>query len=142
VATYATVADFEAYVIGWVTEDAAALERHLEEAENYIDMAVGHYGPVDQTTGKKFVPAQLEVWRRTRLANATCAQAEYLMQKGNTFFVEEVPEDPTGPDGGQKGREPYLSPKARRELSLGQLFRLTGVSQIPFPNQNVDDYVP
>lgn len=141
-ATYTTVADFEDYVIGWVTEDEPALERHLEEAENYIDMAIGHYGPVSQTTGKKLDPAQLEPWRRDRLSNATCAQAEYLMAKGSTFFLEEVPEDPTGPDGGQKGREPYLSPKARRELTLGQLFRLTGASQIPFPNQNVDDYVP
>lgn len=141
-ATYATVENFEDYVIGWTTEDPAALERYLEEAENYIDMAIGRYGPVSQTTGRKLDPALLEPWRSTKLANATCAQAEYLMIKGSSFFVEEVPEDPGGPDGSQKGREPYLSPKARRELTAGQLFKLAGSSQVPFPNQNMGDYVP
>lgn len=140
-ATYATIAEFEDYVIGWVTEDSNALERYLEEAERYVDMAIGQYAP-DVTTGRKLDPTILETWRQKQLSNATCAQAEYLMIKGGTFFTEQVPEDPSGPDGSQKGREPYLSPKARRELSHGGFFRLTNRRSGQFPNQNVDDYAP
>lgn len=141
-ATYATVADYEAYVPGWVTDDADALEKYLERAERLVDMGLGRYGRVDNTTGLKLDPTTLEPWRAAALANAVCAQVEYMLIKGDTFFAEEVPLDPSGPDGGQKGREPLLAPKARQELTYGELFRLAGVSQTPFPNQNVDDYVP
>lgn len=140
-ATYATVADFEAYVVGWVTDDPVALEKYLVLAEREVDMALGNYSRVDLDTGLKINPATLEVWRRQALANAVCAQAEYRLIKGNAFFTEEVPLDPSGPDGSQKGREPVLAPKARRELSYGHLFKLTGVGTVPFPNQNIDDFV-
>lgn len=141
-ATYATIADYEAYVPGWVTDDPVALEKYLVIGERYIDMALGRYGRISQTTGLKLDPATLEVWRRKALANAVCAQTEYVIIKGLDFFSEQIPTDPTGPDGGQKGTEPIIAPKAQQELSYGQLYNLVGHSQVPFPNQNMGDYVP
>lgn len=138
---YTTEAAFAAYtslpVVGWDTA-----ERLLMEAERLVDMALGRYGPVDNTTGLKILPTTLEDWRATALSNAVCAQAEYMLIKGPVFFAEQVPLDPSGPDGSQKGREPLLAPKADRELTYGKLYRLTGLTNAPFPNQNWRDDVP
>lgn len=137
---YTTEADWDDYtslpVVGWA--DKAAL---LEEAQDYIDLAVGRY-VVDPTTGLKFVPANMLDPAVEALSLATIYQAEYMLIKGPEFFIEEVPLDPAGPDGSQKGREPLLAPKARRKLSQAGLFNLIGRSQVPFPNQNWQDYVP
>ena len=141
-ATYATQEEFEAYVPGWVTDNPDELEKVLERAERDIDMALGRYGPVDSETGLKLAPSTLEEWRRRALSNATCAQAYYRIIKGHEFFVEQRPLDPSGPDGSQKGREPFIAPQADQELSYGQLYRLVGYSRVEFPNQNVHDYIP
>ena len=75
-ATYATAADFEAYVEGWDTTDAAALERLLGRAERDIDGLLG-YHPIIAATGRKIDPATLEDWEAEALARAVCAQAEH-----------------------------------------------------------------
>lgn len=137
---YTTVDGWNDYtslpVVGWTDETSL-----LEEAQDLIDLAVGRY-PVDPTTGLKFVPATMLAPAAASLSLATIYQGEYMLIKGPEFFIEEVPLDPSGPDGSQKGREPLLAPKARRKLSQAGLFNLIGRSQVPFPNQNWQDYVP
>jgi hypothetical protein len=51
-ATYATQADFELYVEGWVTTDAAALERLLLRAERDVDRLLPHYTPTSAIRGR------------------------------------------------------------------------------------------
>lgn len=138
--TYATQAEFEAYTA--LRPTVGTVNNLLEKAERYIDQALGRYARVDTTTGLKLNPAVLLDYQQTALSNATCAQAVYMIAKGETFFIEQIPTDPTGPDGGYKGRETVLAPEADRELTYGQLYNLSGGKDYPFPNQNWRDYVP
>lgn len=77
---YATVEQFEAYVPGWVTDDADALEQLLERATRDIDTVMGAW-PIVLTgnfAGFKIDPAALAPWEAKALALATCAQTEYI----------------------------------------------------------------
>ena len=82
-ATYATQADFEAYVEGWTTTDALALTAMLERAERDVDAILGPI-PVSplSTTGLKLDPTILKTWERQALARAVCAQALYVHLTG------------------------------------------------------------
>lgn len=128
-ATYATQADFEAYVEGWTTSDPAALERLLERAERDVDSAVGRWDRQDN--GLKFgTPATdneqgLTDLQKDALARATCAQAEYRLAMGEAFFVEAQPENVSGPDYSQTGALPRIGPKVYDELEGTDLMRLT-----------------
>lgn len=95
-ATYASQADFEAYVEGWVTDDAAALGRLLARAERDIDNVLGPIAPRTDT-GLKLAPANLLDWEAKALSNATCAQAEHLWRQGPA--IDERPASAiSGPD--------------------------------------------
>lgn len=123
---YATQADFEAYVEGWVTDNPDALDRLLERASRDLDARVFvnrwalTSGPFD---GFAYNPADLTAQDAAALARATCAQAEHRFRtgeadwagtghggrvKGPDFEVEL----PKSPDGGAL----RLAPKAAAEL--------------------------
>lgn len=127
-ATYATQADFEAYVEGWVTEDAAALERLLKRAEKDIDREINTVVPEgtvpDPTTDLIILPIELDAWRKKSLSRAVCAQAEYRLAKGEDFFVEKQMR--VGEFATTSAKEPRLAPKAKEELLQGQFLALTG----------------
>lgn len=126
-AAYATNAEYEAYVEGWVTDNAAVLTRLLERATRDVDRALGAYAM--QTTGTyaglKVDPATLEAYEKQALSRATCAQAEYRFQMGEEFFVRAQGVEEKGPDFTIKGRLPYLGPKAKAELDASGLRKLT-----------------
>ena len=120
-AAYATVAQFEDYVEGWVTDDEAALERYLERATLEVDLLLGPW-PRDSETGLKVIPAELYGWQADALARATCAQAEYLIEVGPAGRVRPQASRIAGPDFTVEydlaagGPAPRLGPKVAGEL--------------------------
>jgi hypothetical protein len=130
-AAYATVADFEAYAEGWVTTDEEALEQALHKASIDVDRYVGptwvveanglRFGDVVADNPKQLTSAQLEALNR-----ATCAQAEYRIEKGPDFFIHGQHETTSGPDFSTKGRLPRFGPKAKEELRFSGLNRALG----------------
>lgn len=139
--TYATATEYRAYVPGLdpdVTDDD--IDDALEKAEEYIDSAVGRGNVLYEL--RKFDPIYLDTYQQHFLSRATCAQAEYMMHMGETFFIQ-ARTGVQGRDASIQGKLPALGPKARQELTRGKLFRLTGRSTgTPLPNQNFDDIIP
>ena len=123
--TYATRADCLAYTEGLVVEDNAAFDRLIERAEDDIDNIAGPL-PVDEGTGRKFVPANMSTGSAAALRRATCAQAEYRVEMGEAFFTRAQFPESSGPDFSRKGTLPYFAPKAARELRSTGLLRATG----------------
>ena len=125
-ATYATQADFEAYVEGWDTTDPAALERLLGRAERDVDGLLG-YHPIIPATGRKLDPATLKDWEREALARAVCAQAEHRHLVTEPALAGASPEPGLkrvkGPDFEKEyavsvaKEAPYYGRKVRRELA-------------------------
>jgi hypothetical protein len=130
-ATYATQADLEAYVEGWVTDDVDATERLLERAERDVDSIL--VSPVPggrQTGGLRLDPASLPDWQKTALQRATCAQAEYRFTMGEEFFIRAQHDRVQGPEFRTDGRLPYIGPKVERELAGTGLARTEGVGSL------------
>jgi hypothetical protein len=72
---YTSQTDYEAYVEGWVTDNASALLRLLERAERDVDrFLAGERGT--GPNGLRVTPSELETWQRQALSRAVCAQAE------------------------------------------------------------------
>jgi hypothetical protein len=97
---YATVADFEAYVEGWITDNEAALERLLERASRDIDAVIGLF-PVITTgnyAGFKLDPTTLDDVHRQALARATCAQARHRFDTDTAAAAEPRQKRVDGPD--------------------------------------------
>lgn len=124
-AAYATQADFEAYVEGWVTDNADALGRLLERASRDIDALMGPRGPIlsGAYTGFKFDPTTLAATDRKALADATCAQAEFRFDQGEVAFAGYgVGGRVSGPDFAYDAPSPaaggavHVGPKVRAEL--------------------------
>lgn len=80
---YTTNAAFEAYVPGWVTDNADALEQLLIRAQRDVDAVLGPI-PRNYTTGLKLLPSSLRTWEAEALSNAVCAQAEFRLAVGET----------------------------------------------------------
>lgn len=114
-ATYATQADFEAYVEGWTTEDAAALERLLQRAERDVDRLLSGVRGTG-VGGLKLIPADLETWQAEALARAVCAQGEYAITMGDEFLVRDQYDEAQGPQFRQKGKLSRIGPKVWIEL--------------------------
>lgn len=131
---YATVAEFEEYVEGWVTDDEATLTRELERASRDVDRFIlNGYPPLNTGAfaGLKVDPTLLAAWQADALARATSAQALHRIRtapastdapeprrkrvKGPDFEVEYV-------DGDLKGSGRY-SPELEAELAPLALFR-------------------
>lgn len=97
---YATVGDFETYVEGWVTDDAAALGRYLERAERDVD-SLFPLRPIIRAgtyAGRRFDVTRLTVLEAAALARAVCAQAEYLIDTGPEVAAGTAPTRVKGPD--------------------------------------------
>lgn len=116
-ATYATVSDFEEYSEGWTTTDAAALERILERAERDIDRVISYQGPRPDNQTLKLVPANLSLRDREAIRDATCAQAEYRIEKGERFFRQAQHQSVSGPQFSTTGTLPRIGPKVAEELA-------------------------
>jgi hypothetical protein len=124
--TYATRADFEAYVEGWTTDNTGALDRLLERAEVDIDgLAASVVAANPDTATRRFDLTALSARNRDVLRRATCAQAEYRFNMGEAFFVKGQYDQVTGPDFATTGRLPWIGPKVYRELSGTDLIPLS-----------------
>lgn len=139
-ATYATTADLEAYVEGFVDEDPAATARLLERATRDVDNVLGPIAPLSSGDyhGLKLDPTTLTEWEAGALARATCAQADWRRRrgeeelavgrtakriKGPDFEEEYADSGAAGPSGTGTGR---YSPQVRLELEpIRHLRRLT-----------------
>lgn len=127
---YVTPEEFAEYVEGWETDDEAALQRTLNRASYDVDRFVGFAWTV-QANGFRFGdltenPQGLDVGELTALRRATCAQAEYRIEKGEEFFVHDQHESTSGPDFSTKGKLTRFGPKAREELRYSGLRRAAG----------------
>jgi hypothetical protein len=116
-ATYATQTDFEDYSDGWVTTDPAGLEKVLQAAERDIGRVLGYQGLLADDQVLKLVPAELTARQRDALARATCAQAEYRIEKGPAFFRQAQYASVSGPQFSTQGRLPRIGPKVPEELA-------------------------
>lgn len=136
-ATYATQADYEAYVEGWVTTDPAALERLLKRAERDIDYLLGPGTPL--ASGLRLDPATLQAYERVALMRATCAQAEWRHTVTEPVLAGSPPKPELkaikGPDFTKEyavsaSRPPAparFGPKVRQELAaISHLRNLSG----------------
>lgn len=126
-ATYATQEEFEAYVEGWTTTDAPALERLLVRAERDIDAILGDPASV-QANGLKFGDPKganelaLTTHQVAQLSRATCAQGYYrFLKESEDFFFEGQLDFVSGPDFSTRGTLPRISPQTLVELRLGGL---------------------
>lgn len=137
-ASYATQAEYEAYVPGWTTTDATALAALLAQATRDVDYCLGPRGVITTGTyaGLKLDPTTLDAYERTALSRATCAQAEYLMAVDpEALAAGRVLSSVSGPDftmsyatpsTGASGRPSAFAPKLRVELApIAHLRRLT-----------------
>lgn len=136
-ASYASQADFEGYVEGWVTDNAGALARLLERATRDVDNVLGPIAPLTSGTyaGLKLDPTTLQAWEAKALADATCAQAEWRWRRGDEeLAVGRALKRVKGPDfeeefaetGGTVGGTGRYSPQVRLELErIRHLRRLT-----------------
>jgi hypothetical protein len=127
---YATTKDFEDYVEGWETEDAGTLERVLERASRDVDRYVGAAWPVE-SNGMRFGdlgenPKKLTADQIESLTRATCAQAEYRIEKGEDWFVHDQYKSANGPDFATVGKLSRYGPKMRDELKYTGLNRAVG----------------
>lgn len=132
---YATQADFEGYVEGWVTDNVATLGRLLERASRDIDTVLG---PIPILTagayaGWKLDPTQLADFERQALARATCAQAEHRFRNPSSFdSSSRRMKRVKGPDFEKEYADAdaastgFLSPQVRRELAPIAHLRITG----------------
>lgn len=102
--SYATRAQFEAYVEGWVTDDADALDRLLERATRDVDNLLGPLWPRSSAPflGLKLDPdTDLDDVGAEALARATCAQALHRFQyvePAGALVGTEVRKSVKGPD--------------------------------------------
>lgn len=142
--TYATRADFEAYVEGWTTDNAQALDRLLERAEQDIDNLAATLPTVDDTTSHKFDVPNMTARDLDVLKRATCAQAEFRNAMGEPFFSRPQYDQVTGPDFATTGRLPWIGPKVYRELAGANLIPLStttgpGASKPPWFSFSYND---
>jgi hypothetical protein len=122
--TYASVQDFKDFVLDRLDLDDTTITNRLLEAERDLDLVVGPI-PVDMTTGLKFIPDDLEDDDAAALVRATCAQAEYRVEMGPSFFRRPQFNKTKGPDYETEGQAPIVGPAAMRELTYSRLLRLT-----------------
>lgn len=125
-ATYASTTDFLDYSENAQLQDPAALERWLMRAERDIqpEVAAATFA-VDPATGL-FSEATLALMtgaQRLALRDATCAQAEYRIGRGDEDREHWRPTSVRGPDFSYTdGQAPIVSPKAVAHLRAAGLY--------------------
>lgn len=124
--TYATIVQLRDYTgkTSGELSDTAALAV-LQRAEADIDSLAVVGRPVDDTTGLRFDPDTLTAAEVRTLARATCAQAEYRLEMGASFFIRPQHAEVSGPEFTTKGRLGRIGPQTYNELRGSQLVRLT-----------------
>lgn len=122
---YATTAEFESYVEGWVTDDEDALERLLDRASEDIDSIVGPYPIIESGdyAGRKLDPTTLVYSQGRALERATCAQAEYRFEMGEAFFTRPQYDSSSGPEFSASSVLSHVGPKVYREFAGSGLLR-------------------
>lgn len=99
--SYATVAEFEAYIEGWQTTNATVLARILERASRDVDRVLGPLPPLTAGTyaGLKVDPTTLLAHEAAALSRATCAQAYHRILRGEGVAAPtRQPVEVAGPD--------------------------------------------
>lgn len=126
-AAYATQEEFEAYVVGWTTDDPAALGKMLEQASADLDQILGDYDLNEDGdfAGLKLDREELDYTEDRAISRACCAQTEYRFHMGEEFFIRPQFSSTTGPEFSTSGRPPTVAPKAMRELAGTGLLRNT-----------------
>lgn len=122
-ATYATTTDFLDYSEGATAGDPAGLERWLMRAERDIAGEITAYD-ADPATGLIAAAAldAMPAVQRLALRDATCAQAEYRIGRGDEDREHWRPTSVRGPDFSYTdGQAPLVSPKAVKHLRDGGL---------------------
>jgi hypothetical protein len=124
---------FEDYVEGWVTDDAAALDRLLERAERDVDALFVLLPIITSGTyaGRRFDPTTLAAWEREALSNCVCAQAEFRFMRGEEQIARgRTATSVKGPDFEQAysdvGTAGRYSPKLDIELQPLSRWRQLG----------------
>jgi hypothetical protein len=121
---YATADDLRAEldVDDTVLSDAAAIKL-IEDAEDVIDSMLGAR-PVDDTTGRKVVQADVESWRFVKLTRATVKVAARLSEDPTILTAQYT--SVSGPDFSFSGRiSTTWGSVVENALTLSGLARLT-----------------
>ena len=124
--TYATIEQLREYTgqaEAVLSDDRA--EEILRRAERDIDSLAVVGWPTDETTGLRFDPAALSDTEALALRRATCAQAEYRLEMGDSFFVKGQYEEVSGPEFSTKGKLGRIGPQTFNELRGAQLIKLS-----------------
>lgn len=141
--TYATASQLRSYtgLDSTALPDATA-NALLEKAEGDIDSFAVIDRPYDETTGRRFVPANLSSTEALILRRATCAQAEYRRAMGSEFFVVGQYASVTGPDYSTTGQLGYIGPGTWRELAASGFIKLstTTASRVQFKPEPQPDF--
>ena len=124
--TYATAAQLRDYTgkTSGELSDTAALAV-LRRAEADIDSLAVVGRPVDDATGLRFNPANLTAGEVRTLMRATCAQAEYRLEMGESFFIRPQHTEVSGPEFTTKGTLGRIGAQTMNELRGSQLVCLT-----------------
>lgn len=68
-------------------------------------------------SGRRLDASQLNTTVNSALVRACCAQAEYRLEMGESFFIRAQFRSASGPDFNTQGRLPRIGPKVRNELT-------------------------
>lgn len=129
---YAVIADVRGYTILAAGVSDQDLQTVLERAERDVDgeLVEPYTWSRVESTGLKYDPVALEMWRAAALNRATCAQTEYRLSMGEEFFVRAQHTTERGPDFSVSGQLPYIGPKVYRELAGAVLVATPGIGQL------------
>lgn len=141
--TYATATQLRTYTgldSTKLPDDAA--NALLNKAEDDIDSLALVNRPALESTGHRFDVATLSTTEARILRNATCAQAEYRLEMGSSFFIRSQHASVSGPDFSTNGRLSYIGPAVYRHLAGSGFIRLstTTTGQPRFQPKTEDDW--
>lgn len=132
VPTYATADQLRDYT--GKTEEQLPDEQALpvlRKAETDLDSIAGVNRPTLET-GHRFDPDTLSTIEAAALTAACCAQAEYRLEMGESFFIRPQHTEVSGPEFSTKGALPRIGPQTVKELrAAGSLVKLTTTTANP-----------
>lgn len=135
-ATYASIADLVAYTDGLDmpvenSDEWNRITKIIDRAERQIDGVIMWGGDPDAANHRRVRVDELTEWDRQCLRLATCAQAEYRMLMGESFFQGGQYSRVEGPDFNTYGAMPVIGPRVWEELDTASyvLFHVRGVGR-------------
>lgn len=123
--TYATAEQLRDYT--GKTEEQLPDEEALlliQKAERDLD-SLAVVGRPTLENGHRFDPETLDEADQNTLTAACCAQAEYRLEMGPSFFIRGQHDEVSGPEFSTKGKLGKIGPQTMRELRATQLVKLT-----------------